>query len=62
MPIIHRSAVRSAIIFGRDPEALTSGLTPKKSYFAVMMVQMDFDQSGRYRRALRELVYGALIR
>jgi CubicO group peptidase (beta-lactamase class C family) len=35
---------------------------PTEKLFAVMMVQMDFDQSGRYRRALRELVYGALIR
>ena len=28
---------------------------------AVMMVQMDFDQSGRYRRTLREMVYAALV-
>jgi hypothetical protein len=26
-----------------------------------MMVQMPFPQSGRYRRAFRELVYGALL-
>jgi hypothetical protein len=24
-------------------------------------VQMDFEQSGRYRRTLREIVYGALV-
>lgn len=34
---------------------------PHEKLFAVMMVQMPFAQSGYYRRALRELVYGALI-
>ena len=34
---------------------------PKEKLFAVMMVQMDFDQSGRYRRTLREMVYAALV-
>jgi CubicO group peptidase (beta-lactamase class C family) len=33
---------------------------PKEGLFAVMMVQMPFAESGYYRRALRELVYGAL--
>jgi CubicO group peptidase (beta-lactamase class C family) len=33
---------------------------PQEKLFAVMMVQMPFEQSGYYRRALRELVYGAL--
>ena len=35
---------------------------PQEKLFAVMMVQMDFDQSANYRRALRELVYGALLK
>jgi CubicO group peptidase (beta-lactamase class C family) len=34
---------------------------PKEKLFAVMMVQMPFEQSGYYRRAFRELVYGALL-
>lgn len=35
---------------------------PHEKMFAVMMVQMPFEQSGYYRRAFRELVYGALLR
>ncbi len=35
---------------------------PQEKMFAVMMVQMPFPQSGPYRRAMRELVYGALVR
>lgn len=35
---------------------------PQEKLFAVMMLQMPFVESGAYRRALRELVYGALIR
>jgi CubicO group peptidase (beta-lactamase class C family) len=35
---------------------------PQAKIFAVMMVQMPFPQSGYYRRAFRELVYGALLR
>jgi CubicO group peptidase (beta-lactamase class C family) len=35
---------------------------PHEKLFAVMMVQMPFEQSGYYRRAFRELVYGALLR
>src|SRR5262249_29264651 len=34
---------------------------PKQKLFDLLMLQMDFVQAGRYRRALRELVYGALI-
>jgi CubicO group peptidase (beta-lactamase class C family) len=34
---------------------------PQAKMFAVMMVQMPFPQSGYYRRAFRELVYGALV-
>ena len=34
---------------------------PQEKLFAVMMVQMPFEQSGYYRRAFRELVYGALL-
>lgn len=34
---------------------------PKEKLFAVVMVQMPFEQSGYYRRATRELVYGALV-
>lgn len=33
---------------------------PQEKMFAVMMTQMPFPQSGYYRRAMRELVYGAL--
>ena len=36
-------------------------IDPQEKMFAVMMVQMPFPQSGYYRRALRELVYGALV-
>jgi CubicO group peptidase (beta-lactamase class C family) len=35
---------------------------PQEKLFAVMMVQMPFVEAGHYRRALRELVYGALMR
>jgi len=35
---------------------------PHEKLFAVMMVQMPFEQSGYYRRAFREQVYGALLR
>jgi len=34
---------------------------PQTKMFAVMMVQMPFPQSGHYRRAFRELVYGAML-
>ncbi len=34
---------------------------PHEKLFTVMMVQLPFPQSGRYRRALRELVYAALV-
>jgi CubicO group peptidase (beta-lactamase class C family) len=36
-------------------------IDPQTKMFAVMMVQMPFPQSGYYRRAFRELVYGALL-
>jgi len=35
-------------------------IDPQEKMFAVLMVQMPFAQSGYYRRAFRELVYGAL--
>jgi CubicO group peptidase (beta-lactamase class C family) len=34
---------------------------PKEKLFAVMMVQIPFVESGYYRRAMREVVYGALV-
>lgn len=34
---------------------------PKEKLFAVLMVQISFEQSGYYRRTLRELVYSALL-
>jgi CubicO group peptidase (beta-lactamase class C family) len=34
---------------------------PQEKMFAVLMLQMPFEQSGYYRRTLRELVYGALL-
>jgi CubicO group peptidase (beta-lactamase class C family) len=36
-------------------------IDPEEKLFAVMMVQMPFEQSGYYRRAIRELVYGARV-
>ena len=33
----------------------------EKKIFVVFMVQMPFEQAGPYRRALRELVYGAMV-
>src|SRR6266478_5368018 len=39
----------------------TFWIDPQTKMFAVMMVQMPFPQSGYYRRAFRELVYGALL-
>ena len=35
-------------------------IDPQEKMFAVFMAQMPFPQSGYYRRAMRELVYGAL--
>jgi CubicO group peptidase (beta-lactamase class C family) len=35
-------------------------IDPQEKMFAVLMTQMPFQQSGYYRRAMRELVYGAL--
>jgi len=35
---------------------------PQEKLFAIMMMQMPFIESGAYRRATRELVYGALMR
>jgi CubicO group peptidase (beta-lactamase class C family) len=34
---------------------------PQEKLFAVMMVQMPFVPAGAYRRALREMAYGALL-
>jgi CubicO group peptidase (beta-lactamase class C family) len=34
---------------------------PQEKMYVVMMLQIPFVQSGYYRRAMRELVYGALI-
>ena len=34
---------------------------PERKMYTVFMVQMPFEKSGPYRRALRELVYGALV-
>ena len=36
-------------------------IDPKEKLFAILMVQMPFVQAGYLRRALREMVYGALI-
>ena len=36
-------------------------IDPQQKLFAIMMVQMPFEQSGYYRRALREQVYAALL-
>jgi CubicO group peptidase (beta-lactamase class C family) len=34
---------------------------PQEKLFAVLLIQMPFAQAGPYRRAFRELVYGALV-
>jgi CubicO group peptidase (beta-lactamase class C family) len=36
------------------------GVDPQEKLFGVMMVQMPFEQSGYYLRAVRGIVYGAL--
>lgn len=36
-------------------------IDPQEKLFAVMMLQKPFEQVGPYRRALREIVYGALV-
>ena len=36
-------------------------IDPQEKLYAVMMLQMPFVQAGHYRRALREMVYGALV-
>ena len=37
-------------------------IDPREKMFAILMVQMPFPQTGPYRRAFRELVYGAVMR
>jgi CubicO group peptidase (beta-lactamase class C family) len=37
-------------------------IDPQEKLYAVMMLQMPFVQAGHYRRAMREMVYGALLR
>jgi len=37
-------------------------IDPQEKMYAVMMLQMPFIEVGTYRRALREMVYGALVR
>jgi CubicO group peptidase (beta-lactamase class C family) len=39
----------------------TFWVDPQERMFAIMMVQMPFEQSGPYRRAFQELVYGAML-
>lgn len=36
-------------------------IDPQEKLYAVMMLQMPFVEAGTYRRALREIVYGALV-
>jgi CubicO group peptidase (beta-lactamase class C family) len=36
-------------------------IDPQEKMYAVMMLQMPFIESGHYRRAMRETVYGALV-
>jgi len=36
-------------------------IDPQEKLYAVMMLQMPFVEAGPYRRALREMVYGALV-
>jgi CubicO group peptidase (beta-lactamase class C family) len=35
---------------------------PQEKLYAIMMLQMPFVPAGHYRRAMREMVYGALVR
>jgi CubicO group peptidase (beta-lactamase class C family) len=37
-------------------------IDPQTKTFGLLLVQMPFPQSGPYRRALRDLVYGAMVR
>ena len=37
-------------------------IDPQEKLYAVMMLQMPFVAAGHYRRAMREMVYGALMR
>ena len=37
-------------------------IDPQEKLYAVMMLQMPFVPAGHYRRAMREMVYGALVR
>ena len=36
-------------------------IDPQTKLFAILMMQIPFEQSGPYRRALRELTYGAIV-
>jgi CubicO group peptidase (beta-lactamase class C family) len=36
-------------------------IDPQEKLYALMMLQMPFVEAGPYRRALREIVYGALV-
>jgi len=36
-------------------------IDPQEKLYAVMMLQKPFIEAGPYRRALREMVYGALV-
>jgi len=37
-------------------------IDPQEKLYAVMMLQMPFVQAGAYRRGMREIVYGALVK
>jgi len=37
-------------------------LDPQEKLYGILMLQMPFPQSGYYRRAMRQIVYGALLR
>ncbi len=46
---------------GSEQDRTYFWVDPQEELFAVMMVQMPFVPAGAYRRALREMVYGALL-
>ena len=56
-----RCRARLEIISGQGRLERISGWFRREKLLAVMMVQIPFAESGYYRRAMREVVYGALV-
>jgi len=56
-----RCRARLEIISGPGRLERISGWFRREKLLAVVMVQIPFAESGYYRRAMREVVYGALV-